>query len=417
MISRSDLGRSDEDMDLDAEAVIGAVLEIGQRSELPPVVFELEPDDFPDQKYADIWEAIRACLDDGSVDPLACLARMKALETYDKGDQADVMRIWGNLASTVNLDTWASRVKKSSSDRRARAQIAEAHRIAEREPDITVAMQALKREIARIETIERPSEDGSLGAAFREMHDGGSARHFSTGVDGIDQVVTLSRKHLWIVGAEPGVGKSAFAAQVCINAAEGNHRSAFMSLEMPATEIWLRAVANVAGVRLNRIRDVKKQDETEKDLVAGAFNRLNKLPIHVAEASGMKLSQVLSAARSRKPDIVVVDYLTRVKADTKHERRDLEIGAIANGLKTFALQENCLVICLSQFNRNDGRPTMARLRDSGEIEQAADTISLLWRPVVDEPSRVEMIVAKQRSGTAGVTVPLQFDGARMRFRG
>lgn len=216
---------------------------------------------------------------------------------------------------------------------------------------------------------------------------------------------------LIIVAARPSVGKTVFGQQAATMAARNGYHSAFFSLEMPAEQLGMRAMAACSGVPLSEIREGKA--EASAAAISAAMCRLAELPIHVDDTGGLHINQIVARARAlhrRHPlGLIVVDYLTMVRGDG--EKTTDRVGDVAQKLKTLAKELSCIVIALSQMSREcekrtNQRGQMSDLRDSGEIEQAADAVIFLYRDELYNPETmnkgvIEMIVRKNRHGGLG----------------
>jgi replicative DNA helicase len=223
------------------------------------------------------------------------------------------------------------------------------------------------------------------------------------------------------------MGKTSFALNLTERVAAQKHGIAFFSLEMSSQQIiqnmlCCRAQIDGQAMRKGRITDQqyrRLQEEAE---------RLYEVPIFVDDAAGLSITQLRAKCRrlKQKHDIqlVVVDYLQLMTAGGKVESRQQEISTISRGLKGLAREIKVPVIALSQLNRDvenrdDHRPRMSDLRESGAIEQDADVIILLhrdeyYKPTEENAGLAQIIIAKQRNGPTG-DVTLRFFRDFMRF--
>jgi replicative DNA helicase len=216
---------------------------------------------------------------------------------------------------------------------------------------------------------------------------------------------------LIIVAARPSVGKTVFGQQAAIMAARRGFQSAFFSLEMPAEQLAMRALSAWSNVPLAEIREGKA--DRQSGIVVDAMCRLAALPIKVDDSGGLHINQILARSRAlhrrHKVGLIVVDYLTMVRGDG--DKTTDRVGDVAQKLKTLAKELNCVVMALSQMSREcekrtDKRGQLSDLRDSGEIEQAADVVIFLHRDELYDPNTpnkgvIEMIVRKNRHGGLG----------------
>ncbi len=226
---------------------------------------------------------------------------------------------------------------------------------------------------------------------------------------------------LSIIAGRPGQAKTAFALHCLLSAARAGFPGAFLSLEMGQDQIENRLLSNISGVPLWRIRKgCLGADEWEK--ITAASNTLNSLPIRfVFRVRNLKdvISSMVNLTENQGAKILFLDYLQLVKADGA-QNREREISMISGELKSLAVSLKVPIISLSQLSRapekrEDRRPGLADLRDSGSLEQDADNVILLYRPDINEPKGpVDFIIGKGRN-TGGGTFKANFDGEKQRF--
>jgi replicative DNA helicase len=285
----------------------------------------------------------------------------------------------------------------------------------------------------------------------------GNLTGLTTGLEGLDCVLGgLRAGELIVLAGRPAMGKSALGANIAINAARAQADEAgavvgFFSLEMSDDQVMNRILAERANVPSHRVRQGQLSSaEFERFLSAGLEPAAT---LFIDETPSLSISALRTRARRLKRThglgLVVVDYLQLVEGSTKRDGRVQEISEITRGLKTLAKELDVPVLALSQLSRtveqrDDKRPQLADLRESGSIEQDADVVMFVYREEYyltrSEPSRraeesddrfnarhevwqhlveqhrgkAEVIVAKHRHGPTG-TVNLTFDGALTRF--
>jgi len=230
---------------------------------------------------------------------------------------------------------------------------------------------------------------------------------------------------LTIIAGRPGMGKSAIGVGAAINAAKLGANVGFISSEMDAVSLGMRMAATEANVSVSHLR-LGTLPERDFARFAKATAAIAKLPLRVLDAPGWSMKQIVRQchAWSRTGlDMVVIDYLQRVQPDTKTDRHDLAIGEMAKDCKTMASTLQIPVLLLSQLSRQveqrqDKRPGMSDLRESGQIEQEADNILMLYRPAVyddlADSREGEVLVEKQRQGPVGI-IPMLWDGEQTRW--
>lgn len=232
---------------------------------------------------------------------------------------------------------------------------------------------------------------------------------------------------LVIVAGRPSMGKTALSMAIGMFVADKFGTVAAFSMEMPGKQLTQRGIALTGGMPLPRVKNGSKMTDEDWPKLTAAVSKLSELPLMLDDTPGLTLAQITSRSRAIKRryglKLIIVDYL-QLMTGGDDERHDLRIGSYSRGLKSLAKQLDVPVIALSQLNRGlenrpNKRPTMADLRDSGAIEQDADTILFLYRDEVynpDTPDKgvAEVIIGKQRNGALG-TAYLAFIGEHAKF--
>ncbi len=297
-------------------------------------------------------------------------------------------------------------------------------------------------------------------AAAAYQRDGGLSG-IATGIRELDQRMGgLQPSDLIIVAGRPGMGKSSLATNIAYSIAskhtadveaDGSPSSleggvvGFFSLEMSAEQIATRIISEQANVSSAKIRRGKITD-AEFELLTGCVNEMSRSPLYIDETGGLSIAQLAARARRLKRqkglDVLVVDYIQLMQGSKRNEgNRVQEVTEITTGLKALAKELDIPIIALSQLsrqveNREDKRPQLADLRESGSIEQDADVVLFVYReeyylqnaePSEDDPKRAEwldkmskvsgraeVIIAKQRHGPTG-TAKLGFQAEFTRF--
>jgi replicative DNA helicase len=249
----------------------------------------------------------------------------------------------------------------------------------------------------------------------------------------------LPRGDMIIVAARPGVGKSALALNIARRASENNAITGIFSLEMGREQVALRMISEQSGINGMRVRQ-GIYTEAEESLLMDAVGHLSDLPLYVDDAPRIDLSQLRSKAKRLQAsvglDLLIVDYIQLVTlGGNKRYNRVEEVTEITAALKGLARDLDIPLIALSQLNRasegrTDHRPQLSDLRDSGSIEQDADTVLFLFReemhyqeddwitryPNTPYPrGMAEVIVAKHRHGAMG-TIKLFFNAPTVAFK-
>jgi replicative DNA helicase len=277
-----------------------------------------------------------------------------------------------------------------------------------------------------------PELMGSLTVAFLDrLQDRADGKDtvVATGLHDLDEFTAggIRSGELWVIGARPSMGKTALTLTISRNIGERPDDGAlFCSQEDSKDTAAQRFVASIGRVSLAHLRTGKLSDD-EWGRVSDAVEKLSTLNLAVDDDGSLTLLDVrrkVQQARRRmgkRLKVVVIDYLQLMTGEGAN--RNIELGQISNGLKGMAKSLDVGVILLSQLSRKaderPGAPQMSDLRDSGDIEGAADFIGLLWRPYMRHPTEenkhyAELHIAKQKNGPTG-SVHLSFDGAYQQF--
>lgn len=220
-----------------------------------------------------------------------------------------------------------------------------------------------------------------------------------------------------VIGARPGVGKSAIVTQMIGQMAEKGYNIGYYNLEMNESQVYERFVSRMSEIGLTRVRRAKTFLGGEQEAFEKANDKLSGYNITISTGT-KSVSEIRAECRHQRYDVIVIDYLQLIKADRRFSNRASEVGDISKAIKALAMELHIPIILLSQLNRaSESRetkePTMAELRESGDIEQDASNIILLWN--LDEDGVYKgWKIEKQRQGTHLKEV-LKFDGDHMNF--
>ncbi len=231
----------------------------------------------------------------------------------------------------------------------------------------------------------------------------------STGFSDLDAVTTgLNKTDLIVLAARSGMGKTALALNIAVNCCKRTHREvAIFSLEMGKEQLATRILSSEALVNNTNLRNGQLSDK-DWDKLAEAADVISRLPIYIDDGAGVTVPQMKAKLRRMKNlGLVVIDYIQLMQSPNKHNSRVNEVSEITRQLKLMAKDLNVPVLSLSQLSRSiekrdDKRPLLSDLRESGSIEQDADIIMFVNRSYYEDDntdkSLAECIVAKNRHG-------------------
>lgn len=419
------------------QAVLGSILI--DSATVATAVTMLKPDDFYIPENAKIYETLVSMFTGGEkIDPITLLDKLKELELYDDaGGRSYLYKLMDATPSAVNIEAYAAIVKDKAKLRKLADVTGEAN---------TRAMGEVGSVAEQLETLEqqlfelRGERSGAglvpireaLNDSLREMKElaseGGKLPGLPTGFRDLDFYISgLNRSDLIILAARPGVGKTSVALNIARYAAEaGEGKNVLIfNLEMSRVQLVQRMLSSEALVELGKLRTANMVRDEWDRLVAGAL-KLAKLPIYVDDTSNITVAEIKARVRRvRDVGLVVIDYLQLIKGGRKDGNRVLEVSDISRSLKVMAKELNVPVLCLAQLSRaseqrkDDPKPKLSDLRDSGAIEQDADIVLFLYRdeqyhPDTAEKNVCDCIIAKNRHGQCN-TVQFQWQGQFTRF--
>ncbi|MGX1696170.1 replicative DNA helicase [Microbacterium keratanolyticum] len=256
----------------------------------------------------------------------------------------------------------------------------------------------------------------------------GSMTGVPTGFRELDELTNgLHGGQMIVIAARPAMGKSTLALDFARAASIGhNQPSIFFSLEMGRAEIAMRLLSAEGSVPLQSMRK-GTLDQRDWTTVAATRGRINDAPLYIDDSPNMTLVEIRAKCRRLKQRaglrMVIIDYLQLMTSGKRVESRQQEVSEFSRALKLLAKELQVPVIALSQLNRGseqrqDKKPAISDLRESGSIEQDADMVMLLHRDSVYDkdvrPGEADLIVAKHRNGPTA-TIPIAFQGHFSRF--
>lgn len=242
-----------------------------------------------------------------------------------------------------------------------------------------------------------------------------------------DKTFGLAGSSLIICAARSGTGKTAFVCNLTLNTAAMGCAVLFISLEQSRRELIGRFAAMHARVDSDKLRRhaLSKQEIWE---VEKSAKTVSQMPIEIIDTPGQTLEEICSSARLAKArgrlDLLIIDYLQFIRSQDVRMSREQQVAGISRGLKELAKQLDVPVVALAQMSRDiekreDKRPRMSDLRESGSIEQDADMIWFLHRPgqwdKETDQSEASIIISKNRHGSVG-EIPLRWDSEYMLFQ-
>ena len=419
------------------QAVIGAAL-------IEPRSFDetsaiLAPSDFYRADHRAIWAALLAMSAARQPVDVVTVAEWIGRNDHDDGSALQYLAtLYRDTPSAANAVAYAGIVRDRSLRRQLLAICTDLHRIATADAHQPVDLDGAQALVMALG--ERSATGGPVAIAealkpwVDEISDrferGGAIAGESWGLADLDAATSgLEAGRLYVVAGRPGMGKSVLGLQVATDFALRGTGALVFSAEMPTSECLGRIASGVGRVDYGRMRTAQFEEDDWAGLTA-AVGRLNHAQLWFDDAGGLSIADVRTRSRRLKRahpglGLIVVDHIGLLRGEGRTENRTQEVGTISRGLKRLAKELALPVIALCQLNRGlesraDKRPVMSDLRESGDIEQDADTVIAVYRDEVYYPDSadagcVELILRKCRGGPL-TTVAAQWDGRYQRIR-
>ena len=421
------------------ESVLGSVL-MNPEALLEVSAF-LEAEDFYIVRHGWIWEAILEL--QNRRDPIDYLTVVAELEQSGRleeiGGAAYVLNLINKTPTALHVEGYGRIVERTATRRRlitAAGRVAQAAHDQETDIDQTVE----KAERAIFEVTERRLERDlvPIKNVVSEYFDRVDyiARHSDelmgvpTGFNDLDTKLNgMQKSDLLIVAGRPGMGKTSLLMSVILSAARKNQRVALFSLEMSNEQVVQRFVSGETGIPSQRFREGNLDDKDWQKFVA-ATEALSKLPVSLDDTPLISTQEIRTKARRLHMDtgldLIVVDYLQLLHSSYRTDNRVQEISYISRALKGLARELSVPVLAAAQLSRaveqrQDKRPMLSDLRESGSIEQDADVVMFIYRDAyynpetTEKPNVAEIVIAKHRNGPTG-SVELYFEKELAQFK-
>ncbi len=405
---------------LEAEqSVLGSIL-MDATGALPKVIDVITAEDFYIVPHRKIYTAmLEMYASSSAIDFVTLSGKLGSID----GETADkyLLTISQMVPSIANAGAYADIVAKSAKVRKVQRIFSEA----EYEPLTIENVDEVAEKVMsglHDETTKRRTGLQSVKSMatdwYTNLFKTRAQNRIDTGYGDLDAIL----KGMWdgnliLLAARPGIGKSAFASEIAKNAAKKGKTVDFYSLEMEEDELLERMVSAESSVDMDILIEGDLKNQQDIAAVAQGIDSIYKLPLNISDDASITPSRIRAQSRMTKNlGLIVVDYLQLIQSAKKTENRNQEVGAISRELKLIANDLKVPILALSQLNRDiekrgNKQPTIADLRDSGELEQNANKVMLMWEI---SPGIIAVDVAKNRRGRLG-QAQLIFDGSHMRY--
>ena len=389
----------------------------------------VDESDFYKPAHAHIYTAVMALYSQGEpVDPVTIAEELRRADLLEAlGGRQKLVSIQANTPASSNAGHYAGIVSELALLRRLITVAGEIAESAYSQPDDVT--DTVDRAEARIFEIAEKRVAESMVRVFdsvsetieqlSNMYEGpeGAVTGSPTGYTDLDELLLgFQNSTLLIVAARPGMGKTSFALGAAANVAIVTKRPViFFSMEMGTVELTKRLLASEARVEARKLQTGRLNDADWTRLNT-AMSHLGESPLYIDDNPHCTVMEMRAKARRIKArhgdlGLIVVDYLQLMSTPGRPESRQVEVADLSRGLKILARELDCPVVALAQLNRQleyrqDKRPMLADLRESGSIEQDADVVMFIYRDEsynteTDQRGTAEIIVAKHRNGPTG----------------
>lgn len=377
--------------------------------------------------------------------PFDVLTTSETLKTLEKLDESGgdiyLFELAKNTPSVANIVAYAEIVRERFVLRKLISTTNEIADIAFH-PEGRTSSEILDNAESKIFNISENSQRGAGPVPLSELlasatdkidelfHSDNAITGMTTGFNDLDEMTSgLQQGDMVIVAGRPSMGKTTFAMNIAENAAIKSDKPVLIfSLEMPGDHLAMRMMSSLGRIDQHKVRTGKLTDDDWPRL-ASAVSMLSEAKMFIDDTAALSPMELRARARRVAKEhgqlgLIVIDYLQLMTVPGTNENRTNEISEISRSLKAIAKELNVPVVALSQLNRSleqrqDRRPVMSDLRESGAIEQDADVIMFIYRDDVynensEDKGMAEIIIAKQRNGPIG-KVRLTFLGQFTRF--
>lgn len=414
------------------EAVLGSIL-INPEA-LHDVAAFLQPDDFFIVKNSWVWEAILRIQErNEEIDYLTVVEELRQQARLTEiGGPAYITYLINHTPSSIYAEAYGRIVERASLRRKMLSAASEIARLAhEEDADINEVIDRAEQSLFEVTERRLNKELVPIRLAISDYFDRieylyqqpDVPRGVPTGFTDLDRLLGgLQKSDLCIVAGRPGMGKTSWLLSVALNAARAiKGRIAIFSMEMSNEQIVQRLVSSETGISTHVLRQGQLQ-ERDWTLFVQATGSLSGLRIYLDDTPALSPVQMRTKCRRLYNeyglDLIMVDYLQLMSSGTgRQENRVQEISFISRHLKQIARELNVPVLAAAQLSRaveqrQDKRPQLSDLRESGSIEQDADVVMFIYRDEVyneetERKNQADVIVAKHRNGPTG-TVTLYF---------
>ena len=404
------------------------------------IVNLLSYDDFYYEANKEIYDSIKQIhLQNIPVDAVTVFEELKKRGKIDYvGGYEYLVTLTENIITSKNVEAYCNIIREKSTLRRL---ISASQEIIEKgykeNDDVQKIIELAESRIFAISQNRSINSFAEIKEVLMEVFNqleeraksGGNITGLTTGYTDLDRMTSgLQKSDLILLAARPSMGKTALALNIAMNVVKTGASVALFSLEMSKEQYVQRIISMESMVDSTKLRTGSLDDDDWTRLI-NTMSLISNYDVYIDDTPSVSLFEMMSKCRRLKIekglDLIIVDYLQLMSDGGRTDNRQQEISNISRGLKALARELNCPVMALSQLSRapeqrNDHRPIMSDLRESGAIEQDADVVMMLYRDEYyykeesEKKGITDVIITKQRNGPVG-TVELAWIGQYTKF--
>ncbi len=427
-------------MSLEAEeAVLGAII-LAPKAYLSIAAF-LDGEDFFLKRHEHIWTAFSRLQErNDAIDYVTLAQELAAMGVLEEiGGQAYLTSLVNKTPTAVHAEVYGEVVSRTST-RRKMLKAADEIRQTALDEDLPIdkVISEAEEKLFAVSDGQMNREFVPIGTALSDYYDeiekllelGSGAIGIPTGFRALDELLSgFQKSDLVVFAGRPGMGKTSWILTVALNAARLNKRVAIFTMEMGVEQMVQRLLSMETGIRITQLRTAAINPR-EQTRLTEAIGRLSDFPLFIDDTPAITPIEMRTKCRRLQHeyglDIVMVDYMQLMSAGKAYENnRVQEISYISRSLKEMARELNVCVLSTAQLSRaveqrQDKRPQLSDLRESGTIEQDADAVMFLYRDEVynpdttEFPNQADIMLSKHRHGPTG-TVHLYFEKSYTKF--
>jgi replicative DNA helicase len=420
------------------EAVIGAVL-VNPNAFLTIAAF-LKAEDFYLLRHAYIWQALlRLNERNEPIDYLTVIQELKDMGWLDEiGGPAYITQLVNSTPTSIHAEVYGHLVERAAIRRRLLAAADEIKGLAlDEEKAVETVINEAETRLFAVTENQLKREFVPMQQAISDyfdrlehlMHNQDTPLGLPTGFRDLDELLGgLQKSDLVIFAGRPGVGKTSFLLSVALNAARLGARIGIFTMEMGVEQITQRLVSMETGINSQKLR-LGQLTPQEYSRFVEASSRMSGLSVFIDDTPALTPTQMRAKCRRLQHefgiDLIILDYIQLMNAGTNYENnRVQEVSYISRSLKELARELNVPLFSAAQLSRaveqrQDKRPVLSDLRESGSLEQDSDVVMFLYRDAVyneatEFPNQADVIVSKHRNGPTG-TISLYFEKTVTKF--